>query len=58
MPMLMLKCKTCGEVFPGIYVPEESTDDFKSTATTADTLHTCSRGHNNEYVSADYMDWS
>jgi len=58
MPMLMLKCKTCGEVFPGIYVPEESTDNFKSTATSADTSHTCSRGHNNEYVSADYMDWS
>lgn len=58
MPMLMLKCKTCGEVFPGIYVPEQSTDDFKSTATSTDTLHTCSRGHNNEYVSADYMDWS
>jgi GTP-binding protein HflX len=28
MPMLMLKCKTCGEVFPGLYVPEKSTDDF------------------------------
>src|SRR5690349_8042020 len=28
MPMLMLKCKTCGEVFPGLYVPERSTDTF------------------------------
>jgi hypothetical protein len=36
MPMLMLQCKTC-EVFPGIYVPEESTTDFKATATNADT---------------------
>jgi hypothetical protein len=26
--MLMLKRKACGEVFPGIYVPEGSTADF------------------------------
>jgi hypothetical protein len=54
----MLKCKTCGEVFPGIYVPEESSDDFKSAATSADLLHMCSRGHKNEYAILDYMDWS
>jgi hypothetical protein len=58
MPMLMLKCKNCGEVFPGIYVPEGSNDNFKSSATGADTSHTCSRGHKNEYVAEDYMDWS
>jgi hypothetical protein len=29
-----------------------------STATNADTLHTCSRQHTNEYVTIDYMDWS
>src|SRR5687768_13964023 len=45
MPILMLKCKTCGEAILGIYVPEGSSDDFKSTATSADSLHTCSRGH-------------
>jgi hypothetical protein len=56
--MLMLKCKTCGEVFPGIYVPEESSDDLKSAATSADSLHMCSRGHKNEYAILDYMDWS
>ena len=56
--MLMLQCKTCGEVFPGIYIPERSTNDFKTSATNADTLHTCSRGHKNEYVTVDYMDWS
>ena len=33
-------------------------DDFKASATNADTSHTCSRGHNNDYVTADYMDWS
>ena len=56
--MLMLQCKTCGEVFPGLYVEEGSNDAFKSTITNANTLHTCSRGHTNEYVTLDYMDWS
>jgi hypothetical protein len=56
--MLMLQCKTCGEVFPGLYIDEGSNDAFKSTITNANTLHTCSRGHNNEYVTVDYMDWS
>jgi hypothetical protein len=54
----MLQCKTYGEVFPGIYIPERSTADFKESATNADPSHTCSRGHNNEYVTIDYMDWS
>lgn len=58
MPMLMIQCKTCGEVFPGIYVPEQSTTDFKTTAINANTSHICSRGHNNQYVTVDYMDWS
>ena len=58
MPMLMIQCKTCGEVFPGLYVEEGSNDAFKATATNANTSHTCSRGHKNEYVTVDYMDWS
>ena len=58
MPMLMLKCKTCGVVFPGIYVPEGSTVAFRSAAVHSDPLHTCARGHMNEYVQDDYMDWS
>jgi hypothetical protein len=56
--MLMLKCKTCGEVFPGIYVPEGSSDAIKSEAITANSEHICSRGHTNEYDTLDYMDWS
>lgn len=56
--MLMLKCKTCGEVFPGIYVPEGSTAAFRSAAAHSDPLHTCSRGHMNEYAEQEYMDWS
>jgi hypothetical protein len=39
-------------------VSEDSTDNFKSTATSSDTSHTCSRGHNNEYITEEYMDWS
>ncbi|MGI0050614.1 MAG: hypothetical protein ACRD8K_02655 [Nitrososphaeraceae archaeon] len=60
MPMLMLKCKTCGEVFPGIYIVEESTNDyeFKSSITKNNMIHSCSRGHQNEYSIEDYMDWS
>jgi hypothetical protein len=58
MPMLMLQCKTCGQVFGGLYVPEGSTEDFKENATGNDSSHTCSRGHTNQYVRADYMDWS
>jgi hypothetical protein len=54
----MLQCKTCGEVFPGIYIQEGSNDEFKKSATNTDSLHTCSRGHNNEYATVDYMDWS
>jgi hypothetical protein len=38
----MLQCRTCGEVFPGIYIPEGSTTDFKASATNADTSHRCS----------------
>jgi hypothetical protein len=55
MPVLMLKCKTCGEVFPGRYVPEGSKADSTVNATTSDTSHTCSRKHSNEYVTVDYM---
>jgi hypothetical protein len=58
MPMLMLQCKSGGEVFAGIYVPEASTEGFKTNATSASTSHTCSRRHTNEYVLSDYMDWS
>lgn len=54
----MLKCKTCGEVFPGMYIPEDSTDGFITDATTSGTSHTCSRKHSNEYVTVDYMDLS
>ena len=58
MPMLMLKCKTCGEVFPGIYIPEDGSSDLRSAAISSVSQHTCSRGHTNGYAGEDYMDWS
>jgi hypothetical protein len=57
MPMLMLKRKACGEVFPGIYLPEGSTDDIKAIFN-LNTSHTCFRKQSSEYVTLDYMDWS
>ena len=57
MPMLMLKCKNCGEVFPGIYIPEGMRKETDS-AIHGTTSRTCSRGHKNEYASDDFMDWS
>ena len=58
MPMLMLKCKTCGEVFPGIYLAEDKKEDLVSKLTKSDIPHLCSRGHENKYTPEDYMDWS
>ena len=46
------------QVFPGIYMPERRTDNFKTNVTSADTSHTCSRGHKNEYIAEEYMDWA
>jgi hypothetical protein len=56
--MLMLKCKTCGEVFPGIYLAEDMKEDLVSKLTKSDIPHLCSRGHENKYAPEDYMDWS
>ena len=55
--MLMLKCKNCGEVSPGIYVPEDTKRESESDANTT-TSHIGSRGHKNVYSFHDYMDWS
>ena len=37
---------------------EDSTDDFRLSVTSSDTSHICSRGHKNQYVTEEYMDWS
>ena len=57
MPMLMLKCKNCGEVFPGVYIAENVIKNLRSKANST-TPHVCSRGHKNNYFPDDYMDWS
>ncbi len=55
----MLKCKNCGEVFPGIYIAEEKYNkEFISTVTNPTTMHVCSRKHENEYTTDDYIDFS
>jgi hypothetical protein len=57
MPMLMLKCKNCGEVFAGVYKPENTIKD-SILKTDSSTSHVCSRGHKNDYIAEDFMDWS
>ena len=39
-------------------MPEDSNDDLKLSATSSDTSHSCSRGHKNQYITEEYMDWS
>jgi hypothetical protein len=54
----MLKCKTWKRSIQVSYSGRASSDDFKSAATSNDTLHLHSKGHRNEYVILDYTDWS
>jgi hypothetical protein len=57
MPMLMLKCKTCGVIFSAVYIPDM--DEFKSKSNDAPNLmHVCSRGHSNQYLKENYIDLS
>ena len=58
MPMLMLKCKTCGQNFPGIYTTEGLSSVTKMSKETYNINHTCLRGHTNEYKFEDYVDLS
>lgn len=51
----MLKCKTCGVNFQGLYI-DESTEKNLSNHYNQD--HICSRGHKNSYNAEDYMDFS
>jgi hypothetical protein len=48
MAMLMTKCKTCGEVIPGVYIPEQGRPGFKAHVKNVDTSHICSRGHKSD----------
>ena len=53
----MLKCKSCGEIFPGVYVKEKA-DISVPVTENLNLKRTCSRGHTNDYVPSDYLDWS
>jgi hypothetical protein len=53
----MLKCKNCGEVFPGFYLSEDTKKGSKLKANSISS-HMCSRGHKNDYLPDDFMDWS
>jgi hypothetical protein len=44
-------------VFAGVYKPENSIKDPK-LKTDFTTSHVCSRGHKNDYLPDDFMDWS
>jgi len=44
-------------VFPGVYIPEDTKEGSK-LKTNSISSHVCSRGHKNDYLADDYMDWS
>jgi len=51
MPMLYLKCKTCGAEFPsGMSFDKKSFE----TATLIGNYHTCPKGHTHPYDKKDY----
>jgi hypothetical protein len=57
MPMLMLKCKTCGTIFSGVYA--EDMKEFRNESEkNPNSSFKCSRGHLNNYVLEDYVDLS
>ena len=57
MPMLMLKCKTCGTIFSGVYV--EDMKEFRNESEkNPNSSFKCSKGHLNNYMLEDYVDLS
>jgi hypothetical protein len=57
MPMLMLKCKTCGTIFSGVYA--EDMKEFRDESEkNPNSSFKCSKGHLNNYVLEDYVDLS
>lgn len=57
MPMLMLKCKTCGIIFDAKYISDM--DEFRSKPENESNLiFNCSRSHSNQYLMDDFIDLS
>ncbi len=55
--MLMLKCKTCGNIFSALYVVD--TEGFKEKfKIDSNVEYYCPRGHSNQYVLENYIDLS
>lgn len=57
MPMLMLKCKTCGIIFSAVYISDMDEFNAKSEDE-SNLLYSCSRGHSNQYLMENYIDLS
>ena len=57
MPMLMLKCKTCGIIFSSVYTSDMK-EFTKKSKSNSNGIHSCSRGHSNEYSLENYIDLS
>lgn len=56
MMMCMVKNKTFGLVFTGIYIIEYINNESMSTATKSDNIHLYSKEYNNEHISDSHMD--
>jgi hypothetical protein len=55
--MLMLKCKTCGIIFSSVYTSDMK-EFTKKSKSNSNGIHSCSRGHSNEYSLENYIDLS
>lgn len=58
MPMLMLKCKTCGQVVPGTYIAKSNNNGSKSLIALKNEEYIYSRGHIYDYITEDFIDLS
>ncbi|WP_186434112.1 hypothetical protein [Candidatus Nitrosocosmicus arcticus] len=53
----MLKCKTCGIIFSGVYA--DNMNEFRNESEkNPNSTYKCPKGHLNDYVIEDYVDLS
>jgi len=57
MPMLMLKCKTCGIIFNAMYI-DDMLEFREKTTNDSNMIHICAKGHSNYYLIENYIDLS
>ena len=53
----MLKCKTCGTIFSGVYA-DDMYEFRNESEKNPNSTFKCSKGHFNNYVFEDYVDLS